>query len=413
MTRKIAAGTVAAKNYISFARVLARSFRAHRPEIPFYVLLCDEAGENLEPDEPFELIPFSALAVPEFRNLVFRYPRHLLSIAAKPYLLEHLLGLGYEQVCFFDSDILITGDLSPILRSTGESAISLTPHLLEPPRGSDRAARELAIIRAGTFNAGFISATDDPAARRFINWWRERLRYHCNHDVARGVHGDQRWLDLAHSFFEEVSVVRDPGCNVAYWNLPERNVRFAGDTLMVDEGPCRFFHFSGFSPEAPRVLTRHPNSVPLCADLEILLQRYAELLLKAGFIESKQWTYAWQTFDNGVPIPDVAREEYRKFGREVDRFGDPFSTDHPQSFYEWLRETPDEKSGISRIWDAVYRHRVDVQRAFPDHHGSNLEAFLQWTRLSGAREHGITEAFLGQREASRCSLSGMNGTLLS
>lgn len=386
-----------AKNYISFARVLARSFHEHHPDIPFHVLLCDEAGENLEPVEPFELIPFAQLAMPDFREFQFRYSRQLLAIAAKPYLLEHLLGLGYEQACFFDADILITGDLSPVFQTASTSSIALTPHLLDPLSGAERAARELAIIRAGTFNGGFVAVRNDPTARRFVAWWKERLRYHCSHEVARGLHGDQRWLDLAPSFFEGVAVMRDPGCNVAYWNLPERHVRFAGDTLMVNEGPCRFFHFSGFSPEAPRVLTRHEHSVPLSADLEILLQRYADLLLEAGFIESKRWPYAWQTFDNGVPIPEIAREEYRRLGREVNHFGNPFSTDHPGSFYEWLRETPQETGGsINRIWDAVYRRRLDVQQAFPDHRGSNLAAFLQWTRLSGAREHGIAKEFVPQ-----------------
>ena len=37
----LAACTIVSKNYLPFARVLARSFRAQHPEAPFFVLLVD------------------------------------------------------------------------------------------------------------------------------------------------------------------------------------------------------------------------------------------------------------------------------------------------------------------------------------------------------------------------------------
>jgi hypothetical protein len=396
--RSVAAGTVIAKNYLPFARVLARSFAEHHPGVPFYVLLCDEVQNCFDPaEEPFVLIPFADLDTPHPEGFRFRYSIQYLSIAAKPNLFEHLFGLGYERVLFLDSDILITGDLMALI-DPDESSVALTPHLLSPLHGAGRAGRELAIIRAGTFNAGCVSVMNDVRGREFIGWWQKRLRYHTIHDVARGLHGDQRWLDLAGSFFEGVSVIRDPACNVAYWNLPERAVSWHGEQLMVNGLPCRFFHFSGFSPASPTLLTRHiASSESSSPSILQLLEHYANLLLEAGYEESRQWPYAWQTFDNGVRIPDIARNEYRDLGADVGRFGNPFDTSRAGSFFEWLREIePDEDHPdhrVSRIWDAVYRHRTDVQRAFPDHRGAGYEGFARWTELSGAAEHGIPGAF--------------------
>lgn len=397
--KSVAVGTVISKSFLPFARVLARSFAEHHPGVPFYVLLCDEVQSCFEPaEEPFVLIPFTELEMRHPEHFRFRYSIQYLSIAAKPQLLHHLFGLGYERVLYFDSDILIMGDLEPLIDPPGDCSVALTPHLLSPPRGTSGTERELAVSRAGIFNAGCVSARSDERGRAFIAWWEDRLRYHTIHDVARGLHGDQRWLDLAASFFEGVSVIRDPACNVAYWNLPERVVSWHGGRLMVNETPCRFFHFSGFSPDRSEVLTRHKieGEFSSPAILE-LLERYTDLLLDAGYEESRQWPYAWQTFDNGVTIPDIARNEYRDLGAEVERFGDPFDTGRPGNFFEWLRAIAPHGSHsahhVSRIWDAVYRQRTDVQRAFPDHSGAGYEGFARWTELSGASEHGIPDAF--------------------
>lgn len=395
----VAAGTVVAKNYLPFARVLARSFAEHHPDVPFYVLLCDEVENCFDPSaEPFAFIPFAELSMPHPEGFRFRYPIQHLSIAAKPHLFQHLFGLGYERVLFLDSDILITGALTALLDPRDGSSVALTPHLLSPPQGKQRAERELSIIRAGTFNAGCVNVSSDERGRAFIRWWEERLRYHTIHEVERGLHGDQRWLDLAPSFFGGVSVVRDPACNVAYWNLPERRISWHESQLLVNGMPCRFFHFSGFNPGSPGILTRHVTTGDSGTPATLrLLDFYSSMLLAAGYEESRGWPYAWQSFDNGVSIPDIARTIYRDMGASVERFGDPFRADGVDSFFEWLRddEAGEGPSGhrISRIWDAVYRCRTDVQRAFPDHRGSGYAGFARWTELSGAREHGIPLEF--------------------
>ena len=44
MSACIAIGTVFAKNYLAFARVLADSFQRRHPEVPFFAALVDDDG---------------------------------------------------------------------------------------------------------------------------------------------------------------------------------------------------------------------------------------------------------------------------------------------------------------------------------------------------------------------------------
>ncbi|MEA2563012.1 MAG: hypothetical protein QOH06_4516 [Acidobacteriota bacterium] len=278
----VAAGTIVAKNYLSFARVLARSFREHHPDVPLFVLLADEVDGYFDPAaEPFQLLRLENLAIPNLPHFRFRYSRQQVCVAAKPYFLSHLLDRGFHRAVYLDADLLVLGDLTPLLAPSGDPAILLAPHLHEPLVGGDRIERELNILQSGIYNAGFLGVSGSPEARRFLAWWQERLYLHCRHAIAEGLHYDQRWLDLVPAFFEDVAIVRDPAYNVAHWNLPERDVHAA-----------RFFHFSGFNPDEPEVVTKYSRRLTR-ADLGPLLDHYVKLLEEAGYHETKNWPYHW------------------------------------------------------------------------------------------------------------------------
>ncbi|MBI5503434.1 MAG: hypothetical protein HY899_01425 [Deltaproteobacteria bacterium] len=299
----VAVATIVAKNYISFARVLADSLRRHHPELPFFVLLTDEVDGYFAPEnEPFSLVQMSELTISDPARFRRHYSRKQVAAAAKPYLLEHVLERGFGGAIFLDPDTLVLSDLSEVLALVRRRGIVLTPHLLRPPTGQAAVARELNILQSGVYNAGFIGVTDTPGTRRFLAWWQSRVYANCRHEVAAGLYYDQRWLDLVPVFFDDVSILRDPTCNVAHWNLPERAVRLDDETFMVDGRPCRFFHFSGFDPDYPDLVTRYSPRLG-AADLgatALLLQRYAELLVRAGYHETKAWPYAYDNIAQSI-----------------------------------------------------------------------------------------------------------------
>ena len=111
----VAVGTVISTNFLPFARVLAQSLREKHPGIPFYALLSEEAEHEGLEDENIRFIPLSAIGVTEIERIRFRYSRRILPLALKPHVLEHLLDLGFARAILLDSDMLITGDMSPLL----------------------------------------------------------------------------------------------------------------------------------------------------------------------------------------------------------------------------------------------------------------------------------------------------------
>jgi len=235
----------------------------------------------------------------------------------------------------------------------------------------------------------------------FLSWWRERMRLRCERSPGQGLLHDQRWIDYGPAFVDRVAVVRDPGVNVAYWNLPERPIDRVDGRFTAAGAPLRLFHFSGFDPSTPKVLSRHAETArdDLGACAELLARYVEELRAAAGGTESET---PWTRFDDGTPIPDLARDLYRRLGDDVGGFGDPFVTAGPSSFFAWLLapepDDPDRERPIPRLWRAVLRSRDDLVAAFPDPLNRDRRRFLEWTRASGLAEHAIAATFLAPSE---------------
>ncbi len=339
--RDLAIVTVVAKNYWSFACVLAQSLRHYHPNLSFFVLLSDEVEDCFDPgSEPVTLLELEEVAVPNLSRVRFRCDRKQLAITSKPYVLSHLLDRGFESVIFLDPDILITGDLEELFSVVRRHPIVLMPHLLAPLSGGDGAERELTILKSGVYNGGFVGVSAGSTARRFLGWGGDRVSAHCRHDVAQGVYYDQRWLDLAPVFFPGLHIFRDPSYNVAYWNVRERGFRLDEPSSTVDGRPCRFFHFSGFDPDTPDGVSRYLSRLTLSdmGPAAEMYRRYRHLLEAASYHESKGWPYAYGRFDNGVEVSPAARQAYGELGAAVDRFGDPFETAPSHSFFRWLSQ---------------------------------------------------------------------------
>jgi hypothetical protein len=342
---RVAVATIVARNYLSFARVLARSLRERHPHVPFLVVVAAEPDTDWQLEgEPFEIVALDNLGIPDLGRVCFRCSRQELAVLVKPFLLRHLLDRGISGGIYLDPDTLVVGDLTPLFVEVARHAIVLTPHLLQPLEGDGRIARELNILQSGTFNAGFVGVSDMPATRDALAWWQDRLLADCSAAVDRGVYYDQRWLDLMSILFDDVSVMRDVGCNIAYWNLPERHVQVSAERILVNGAPARFFHFSGFEPEHPTVPSRYSpwRWDGSSADAAVIYRRYAELLMAAGHDVTSRTTYGFDYFDNGAPISSQARDLYKSLGATVADFGDPFQTSRPDSYFRWLSDNHPE-----------------------------------------------------------------------
>jgi glycosyltransferase involved in cell wall biosynthesis len=332
---EFAACTIIAKNYLSMARVLAESLHRFHPNAPFFVLLLDSpTGYFLPENEDFRRVLISELGISNLEGFLFKYSILEASTAVKPYLLRHLFKTcSIQKLLYLDPDIQLLSSLDTLSIFLNESNILLTPHLTTPLPNDGSHPTDHAILQAGTYNLGFLGLRDSEVTRTFLDWWSEKLYHECIISFERNLFVDQRWMDLVPGLFDGVRICRDPGYNIAYWNLHERHVTSKNGEYSVNGKPAYFFHFSGFNPDEPQKVSKYQGRFKKMSDLgktRHLYAQYRQLLIKKGWNETKNWKYDHNFFANGVPIPAAARRYYWSLGPDVERLGDPFT---------WLEET--------------------------------------------------------------------------
>jgi hypothetical protein len=389
----LAIGTIVGRNYLPFARVLAGSLHARHPEVGLVVVVADAVDDHPhESGELFSRLTPEELSVPDLNRLRFRTTRQELVVALKPFLLATLLERA-PSALFLDSDVLVLGQLDEFFAAVQKHSVTLVPHALEPPRTPDGIARDLVLNLSGAFNGGVVGVSHSPEAAGFLTWWQKRVHRFCMHNVQKGMHFDQRWLDLAPGFIEDLHLCRDVGVNVAHWNLPERPISIQDGTVTAGGVPCRLFHFSGFDPDNPKRATRYRPGLRVeeFGQGEQLFGNYARALHSAGWPEARLMRYAYESFNNGVRIPEAARRLYAELP-QPSRFGNPFDAAPRGSYFQWLKRRPLGRRGFrspNRLWQFIHRQRPDLQRVFPHPEGSDRRAFLAWTRTHGMREHQV------------------------
>jgi len=325
--------TIIAKNYLASARTMAESFLAFHPDLKCYVLIVDEFDDYINPaDERFEIIRLTDLGIPNLRSLCFKYDVKELCTAVKAELLDYLIRRkSIDRLLYVDPDILITGSLDGIFEKLGVYDIVLTPHLDTDYPDDDLLPDDGHVLRAGIFNLGFIGINSSENSASFIDWWKPKLVKHCVVDLANGYFVDQKFVDLAPLFFQNIFVEKDVGYNAAYWNLHSRRLSRDHGAWLCNEGPLYFFHFSGYNPGSAAISIHVPSSLSRYRlssrpDVRPLFAEYKKRLLKNGYQQSRKWPYTFGYFKTGEPIPDQLRLYYRNCPSTWQEPRDPFGS---------------------------------------------------------------------------------------
>jgi glycosyltransferase involved in cell wall biosynthesis len=323
-----AACTIIAKNYLPMARVLYDSWNTFHPDCALYVLLLDSPRGFFDPQgEPFHFVLLNELDIPNLHGFMFKYSILESSTAVKPYFLSYLFRrYAMARLLYLDPDILILNSLDRLKSSLEKSNVLLTPHLLSPLPDDGRKPSDHDILQAGTYNLGFLGLRKGTESQRLLRWWSDKVYHHCIVAFENNLFVDQRWMDLIPGLFEGVQIIRDPGYNVAYWNLHERVVCLDNGATVNGE-PFYFFHASGFDPDKPSIISKHQDRFQMAdiGDTCKLYAGYRNLLMKKGRNETRAWTFNYDFFRNGVKIPASARRYYWSLGTDVLHLGDPFS----------------------------------------------------------------------------------------
>ena len=360
MNDRLAVCTIVARNFLPFARVLARTVELHHPRTRFVVLVVDASAPSQAEDarESFEVVAPADLGLDhrELHTLAAMYGPRELSTALKPRLLARLLE-EQEAVLYLDPDMAVYAPLDGVLELAVSYGIVLTPHVLHPVPRDGRSPTDIELALTGIFNLGFVAV--GRTARPFLDWWWERLRRDCIFDRREGLFVDQKWVDWVPALFDH-AVLKEPEWNVAHWNAHEREVALAGGGVTVDGRLLKLFHFSGYRPESPDLLTTYSYGLPLrppplsaSPALARLCDEYRSMLLESGYERHRAIPYGYAHTAGGSELDDATRAAYREALIDSDERGgdpppDPFDPTSADVFDRWQRTTRRSRPGRLR-----------------------------------------------------------------
>ncbi|MEM8499151.1 MAG: glycosyltransferase [Pseudomonadota bacterium] len=391
--KDIACLTIVSKNYLACARVLCNSFLENHPGASFFVLLVDRNDGYIDAeDENFTLLELGDIDLPFPDVFPYQYNILELNTAVKPFALRYLFQeFGFEKLTYIDPDIMIFDRLSGVWNGLDNADVVLTPHMREPFDDANSPS-ELSILQSGTYNLGFIGLRNGPEAIKLLKWWASRLYLNCVVDVPRGLFTDQKWIDLVPTYFQNVHILHAPQYNIAYWNLHERHLSVSGDQYFVDGEPLAFFHFSGFDPRNPAVLSKHQNrhTIRDSQALAAVFDKYSERLFAEDLVETKNWPFAFKKLANGVQLSDPIHYVVRECLDKHISFPSP--EHEPDAFCEFLM-TPNRNlfgTEVAPIIDGIVFCRKDVANAFPNAClNKNDRGMINWITNSGPSELGL------------------------
>jgi hypothetical protein len=322
----VAAVTICATNYLGKALALRRSYLAHNPESDFYVLIVDrkhDGFENLASD--IRILWVEDIGIDGFVHYAFKFDVVELSTNVKPAILRILLAC-YSKVLYLDPDIYVYSGMQSVFEDLTEHAIVVTPTTMTPVMDG-KSPSDIEFLRFGAFNLGFVGVSKCEEAFAFLDWWSKRCLEHGYYEPQLGLAVDQKWIDLCPPFFPGMKILRDPGLNVAFFNLHERLISRKDNVWLVNEKyPLRFFHFSSFNPGNPHAIAHKqsrfaPESRP---DLHELLDSYAAHIQELEHDSYSHCDYSFDYFEDGMYIPPSLRRFYAALEANFPQDKDPF-----------------------------------------------------------------------------------------
>lgn len=362
---KTAVFTISSNNYYSQSKVLMDSLRKTNPTWDRYFVLVDEINEKIwKENNVFTKLHFSELGINNYRKMTFVYDVLELNTAVKPFAINYLLNeKGYERVIYLDPDIYVYKKMDEVEHAFNDGAnIILTPHITEPLSEDGYEPSEIGMLRTGIYNLGFIAVNNSIESKKAIEWWADRCKELCLDDAEKGLFVDQKWINFFPSQYNGVHVLKNPGYNVAYWNISQRKIENNNQEYFINGKPLVFFHFSGVKIEYRNCFSKH-CSRPLGDNEEFVFQLtnvYKEKVLEAGYQIYKEIPYAYGFFTDGRSIT----KKHRRFFREHEELAEeiseaPFDKGYVfydensilSRYYEWYAQEK-RKRMLTRIYNA-------------------------------------------------------------
>ena len=388
-TRVLHACTTATRAQLPAARVLCESLRRHHPDAEITLLIVDDVDVAERAPSGVRLVTPDASAPPEvLARLVFMCTSTELAGALTPHLVRKLVEEGAPAVLAFGPETEAFAPLHHVVELAGEHGLVLVPRLDEafPDDGLQPTPAQLR--EAGPFASEFVAV--GAAASPFLDWWCERQE-----QAALDPGGARRWgpwTELAPVLFP-FHALRDPGCGASMWNLHTREIAATHDGYDVSGSSLRWFHFDGYSPDAPHMLSAElERPRVLLGDrpgLTRLCDEHGARLRAAGY-DAATPASRYARLPDGKEIDARMRRMYVDALHIARERGEPeppspFATGGVDAFVEWLAEpvAPPPEPLVSRYLTRVWQEDRSIQKVFPSLAGEGAEQYLGWIRTTG------------------------------
>jgi hypothetical protein len=182
---------------------------------------------------------------PELKAIESTRTRVEYYFTCSPCLPRYLMSAhSLDQVTYLDSDLWFFSDPEPLFNEVDRHSIAIIPH-----RFAGAAARTHA--KYGRYNVGWLTFSNDDNGRACLEWWRSKCVEWCFDRVEANRYADQKYLEEFSELFSGVFSIKDPGANLAPWNLSGHQLTLDSGKVLVDGHLLMFFHFQGLRLVAP------------------------------------------------------------------------------------------------------------------------------------------------------------------
>lgn len=367
MNRNVAF-TICAKNYLAQALSLRESYLKYN-NTDFFIFLSDLADVEDLPD----VVELDDSWIPDWRLMAFKYNVIEFSTSIKPFCIQKLFTEGYDRVMYLDPDIFVCNNLNLIFSYLDDKSIVMTPHRCKICQVDFFITSEQILSSVGVYNLGFFAVKNDEVGTKVIEWWENKLTHLCLADTSCGLFVDQKWMDFIPGYFpNETYISSHLGMNVAIWNLHEREVFerdasfYVKDKFGDSEYELLFFHFSGYNPNSPELLSKNikKSAFVFTPALQILACKYRECEFENEYERYSKMKYSFNFFSNGAEISDFVRRLYYSNIDQLVPKGNPF--DSNGFFYALLSKRnllEHKEKSISSEWHigSIKKKRLDYR----------------------------------------------------
>lgn len=305
--------TICSNNYLAQAKVLMDS-ASKLVDYELTIFIVDKKDEGIDYSFfcPCRILFIEDLfSEQQLTELAGKYNIIELNTAVKASCFKYIFEKFPESefAFYLDPDIKIFSSFCDIEAEFEQFNFLLTPHILNA-NVRELQGKELAFLKSGIYNLGFLGLKNNSAdVDKFLEWWEYRLMNYCFISSHKGLFVDQKWADYLPCLFEKVKIIRNPGCNMAPWNIMERRLTdYSGDNLIVnDKFNLYFFHFSNYNPKKPEVISKFYDFVTTDdrKDLKQLYESYYREL-----IENKYEMFS--ACSNGLDLQPLKYPLYKK-----------------------------------------------------------------------------------------------------